>query len=649
MEEKQELANSLAAELQYASANYYRGEPSMSDEEYDKKYRKLRRLNPKHPFLSVVGTPDNDGVKVRHTIKMGSLSNVNNAQELKKWAKSRKFTSRGTEFVIDKFHASQKMDGSSIELVYDRGLFTQAITRGDGLVGEDVTKNLLIAAVKGNAFPLSVDNGITSIRAEAYIEIDVWEQQELFANTANPRNSAAGTVRRTDGEGAEFIYVAAFDVITEERLQTYNQLFNYLEHEGFDTPAHMCGTLDEVVKFSKQEESHRDSLPYEIDGIVVRVNDISACGKMGERENRPRGQTAFKFKPRGAETVIRDVVWQVGKDGTITPVAKVAPVGVGGVTIRSVSLCNPDEIKRLGVAINDTVSVVRAGDVVPKITGLVRKGEKRKKIRLPLLCPKCRSDDVIKDGARLYCRNADCAEQMFQRIMNWIKKRNILYLGEETVHAAYEAGTISCIADIYRAEVEDLEGLEVGNGVLGAKQAERICSEVRKSTKTTLPEFLGSLSIKGMGRSVAKKICEAKNISSLDEFMQLSVSDITRIPGLGSTSARVIVNSRNRFKDTIRRVAEYVEWDTDEASTGVLAGKKVCFTGDGGIKRSKLQKMVEEHGGESKSSVTKDLDYLVIADPDSQTSKAKKARSQDNTELITVEAFLDLVGWDGEI
>jgi len=360
-------------QLEKASEAYYSGKPIMTDAEFDSAIVKLRKDNPDHPFIKMVGSPVPGTNKADHKIPMGSLSNANNEDEFRAWALKHKHA----------ISLSHKLDGSSLELIYQDGSFVQAITRGDGKVGEDVTKNVL----KSGNVPLSINPSIVSVRCECLIHKDDWIKH--FRGDANPRNSAAGTLRRHNGHNAQYLQFYAFDALVDihkagksirEAIKSEENILDMLS-EWFNIPCHASmGNAASLIQWYKQEEARRDNLPYEIDGIVAKVDDRFVSNKMGDRDGRPKGQIAFKFKPRGGETVLRDVIWQVGSTGTITPVAVVDPVCVGGVTIRRVTLHNANEINRLNLGIGDRIEVVRAGDVIPYIVRVINK---------QYVCPAC--------------------------------------------------------------------------------------------------------------------------------------------------------------------------------------------------------------------------------------------------------------------
>ncbi len=614
-------------QLEKASKTYYAGKPIMTDAEFDAAILELKENDPGNPFLKRVGAPMPGTVKVKHRMPMGSLSNANNEKEFQSWMPK----------IKEDICLSHKLDGSSLELVYEGGSFIQAITRGDGEYGEDVTRNVLRS---GNV-PLSIHPSIVSVRCECLIHVKDWER--YFEGDANPRNSAAGTLRRHDGHNAEYLHFYAFDarmdtdcddpVICEGfffECDVLDTLKSWFKIPGYA----LSRDLDSLVEWFKHAERNRDRLPYEIDGVVAKIDDRDQSKSMGARDGRPKGQIAMKFKPRGAETVLRNVVWQVGHTGALTPVGEVDAVAVGGTTIRRVTLCNMEEIIRLNVGIGDTVEVVRAGDVIPKITRQVRAGETRKTIKLPKKCPVCKAK-IKRGGVRAFCTNEDCEGKSFGRIMTWIKKRNILNLGEAVVKALCSNKIDELYFDIPLCVWAELE---VGNGRLGEKRAKKVMEAIEKSKSVSLSEFLGSIGIKGAGRSLCRDLCDGLGMKTIEEVFTIRPEQISAIEGFGETRARDFCNWIAEHAEEVENLACFMEF-TQNTKDGVLDGETICFTGKSPKPRPEMSKIAENAGASVGSSVGSNTTILVIADVNSTSSKAVKARKM-GIKLISPEDFL---------
>ncbi len=627
-------------QLEKASEAYYNGSPIMTDAEFDADVIELRKSDPDHPFLKRIGAPVPGKYKVKHKIPMGSLDNANNEKEFRAW-------------IPDKTYIclSHKLDGSSLELIYQNGSFIQAITRGDGDIGEDVTKNVL----RSGNIPLSIDPSIVSVRCECLIHKDDWE--EHFKGDANPRNSAAGTLRRHDGHNAEYLQFYVFDALidthetSDEISEAYgseSDLLTLLE-KWFYTPDYTWESLNNkysMVEWYKTSEGVRDNLQYEIDGVVAKINDRIMSQQMGDRDGRPKGQIAIKFKPRGGETVLNNVVWQVGSTGALTPVGEVNPVGVGGTMIRRVTLCNMDEIERLGVAIGDTVEVIRAGDVIPKLSRCIRQGDSSKIIYPPKKCPECGSK-TVKDGAKLFCKNDECPGQSLGRIMTWIKKRNILNLGVGIIKAAM----IDRIANLYYSPIRCRNDkplnawatVEVGNGVLGEKRAKKIIEAIEKSRSVSLPEFLGSIGIKGVGRSLCRILCEGLGMKTIDDVYTIQPKQIESLEGFGPARAHDFCDWIFEHGDEVEDLASCMIFEDQPGGDGVFEGETICFTGKSPKTRPEMTALAESAGASVNSSISVNTTILVIADIESTSLKALEARKM-GIRLMSPEDFLSEVG-----
>lgn len=620
----------LVRRLKRASDAYYNGDPIMSDGTFDRNKDKLARLAPDHPFLAEVGaTPRGTSPlsKIEHRIPMGSLDNVKNKEEFHKWSKP---------LGPAPFVCQPKMDGVSIELVYDEGRLVRAVTRGDGKVGEDVTHTMSKANIKSE-LPVAVS---CSIRGEAVLMKQVWK--DCFKDYANPRNAVSGLVRRLDAKGAEHIEFFAFDIKSDQLSFHYeHEKTAYMEQElGINVVLtskvvdHSC--VGDLFKFM---DDTREGTPFEIDGMVVKMDEIKDQERKGVRNGRPRWAVAWKFKPRGGQTVIEDVEFSVGHTGVITPVAKVSPVQVGGTVIQSVTLCNWDEIDRLNVKINDTVEVVRAGDVIPKISKVIKVGEMtRKKIKRPEKCPEC-GGEVTHEDVYYRCTSDNCSGKKRRLLQHWVDKRDIMYLGKRTVENLADAGWT--VIDLYTNSQRQLER----TGGLGSIMAQKIMKSIDKSRSVTLSEFLGSLGLPGLGVSLAEQVVEELEVKSIDDVLSLKKDDLTKLEGWGPSRAKEFVNGLRIRKDFISRLAKVLDIEEPQAkevTDGVLSGKSFCFTGSLSMKRKEAQELVTLNGGEVKSSVGKGLDYLVQADPSSTSNKTKKAKKY-GTEVISEEEFLNML------
>jgi DNA ligase (NAD+) len=633
-------------------AYYLTDQTKMSDEDYDTLKKWLQDEHADNPevkaYLSQVGAPLAAHLdKVKHKIPMGSLSNSMDEAEYRKW-----HGKHGQPIVM-----TPKMDGSSIEIIYENGKLVQAITRGDGIEGEDVTRNVR----KFKNVPTELEDTMNgSVRGEAMLLIADFAE---FFDSANPRNAANGTVRRSDGSGAEHMVFFAFDVVAKgfnagDLWKTYEDKLIYLAEIGFETvQMALCESADEAIETHGQWATDRDSLPYEIDGMVARVNDEKVFNDMGVTDNRPKGGTAYKFKAMERTTVLELVVLTVGHTGAIIPTGKLKPVEIGGVTVSSVLLNNFEEIERLGVALKDEVKVIRAGDVIPKVIGVAQPGKDRVEIEVPTVCPVCESE-LVKDGAHLFCRNDGCDARVDALVKSWVKKRNILYLGDTLREYLYEQGIVKTAADLYRLDVESLAEMPIGAGKVG-RNAERIMAEIEKSKTATLAEFMGSLGIKMLGRREAKHIID-DGVDTLDKWLAMTADDFEKLPrfSTGGSKATAIAEGIDKVRDLIAdllevgvKIEEPEEEEAEEvAGDGVLAGKSFCFTGaiqreENGkrLTRKDMWALVKANGGVAHEKPVAGTTYLVQADPESQSSKTKKAIKL-GVEVLAEAAFFEMIG-----
>ena len=625
----------LVSRLKEACDAYYNGDsPVMSDAEFDQAKDELTALDPHNPFLKTVGAPLSDSklTEVRHEIPMGSLKKINNSEgEFHTWLNS----VAGTTGKNPLLSVNWKLDGSSIELVYKGGKFVQAITRGDGEVGEDVTHTIKNA----QGFPKQLAEKVDiSVRAEALFRLSDWTAF-LHKEGKNPRNAAAGTVRRTDARNSEYLHCVAFNILGAQKWNTYKEKLGWLHARGFEVSQTYFVTPDKVKQVVDQTLSNRANLVYEIDGLVISVDDVSHQDSLGEKDGLPYWARAWKFPSMGGFSKLLDVSWDVGTRGTVNPVALIEPVEVGGVTIRNVTLHNMDEIDRLAIQIGDSIEVVRAGDVIPKIVRVVKPGSSRRPISCSS-CPAC-GGGVHKDGPFMRCNDDECEGVLNKRIMKYIKKREIMFLGDSALDKLIDADVVTCVRDLYFMTVDKM--VKAG---LGEAMSQKILEEVKKSMNVTLADLIGSLSIDLLGRSQAQNIVDG-GISTLSQWKNLQPADLIKLGGFQDVSAGRICNGLRKNWKTIEELASILDVQEGKIppkthNKGKLSGLSFCFTGAANKPRKELQRIVEDNGGIFADGVDSTLNYLVIADLNSTSSKAVKARKL-NIKMITEDQFLKMV------
>ena len=621
----QDRIKELENKIFKARTDYYNHQPTVSDKVYDAWVDELRTLDPANKAVTSIGAPvvPSEWKKAKHQIPMGSLDKVNTPVELTKWADD---MASG-----EKLFVTEKLDGLSIELIYEDGSLHQAITRGDGETGEDVTVN--VVKMSGVHSHLKHKfNG--SLRGEIIMKKSI--HKKYFADKANPRNAASGTCKRLDGVGVEHLDILFYQVLGDVDFKTEVKQFQWLENNGFNTPNFWTfQTVTEVNDHWRDYQDHdREKLDYDIDGLVVRLNDMAKQIALGDKDMRPKGAIAFKFDNESRESVIKSITWQVGNSGRLTPVATVDPVVLVGATVTRASIYNMAYIEELGLDVGATVLVARANDVIPRIEELVKGTGTIAKA--PKHCPECGGFTKM-DGENLTCTNTQlCPAQIVGRIKNWIKELNLLEWGDTLVEKLVESKKVHTVADLYTLTVADLANLDR----MGQKSAQKCYDILWANKEVALDIFLGALSIPMIGASTIKSIMNA-GCDNLEKFGQLKAEHFEQVPGVGPTKAKFLAEGLLHNQKLILQILENGVKIKDKI-VGTLTGKSVCFTGSMKNKRPILEKMALDAGADLKGSVGKGLTYLVIADPNSTSSKAQAARKLGTT-LISEDDFLDLV------
>lgn len=604
--------------------NYYNGEAQIPDKVYDAWIDELAELDPKNFAVIGVGAPTlpSEWKKAKHSIPMGSLDKVNLPEELLDWSKNKN---------CNRWFVTEKLDGLSIEVVYEHGKITQCITRGDGVIGDEIGIN--VVRMNGVKSDLGIDfNG--SIRGEIIMLNSV--HQKCFAEMKSARNAAAGVCKRLDGVDVDKLNVIFYQALGDVDFTTEKEQFDWLKSRGLDTPNYwLFNGIDEVNDhWRAYQDSERAKLDYSIDGLVVRIDDMDKQVSFGEKDLRPLGATAFKFDNEGAETVILEVQWQTGASGRITPVAIIEPVVLVDAKITRASMYNMAYINELGLDIGATVLVVRANDVIPRIEELI-KGTGTV-MEAPEFCPDCGSPTEM-DGENLVCRNADgCRSQIVGRIANWVSELNLLEWGTSLLEKLVDSGKVSTVADLYTLTVSDLASLDR----MGKKSAQKCYDILHTNMEVDLAVFLGGLSIPLIGQSTIKLVMAA-GYDTLEKISQCSIANFENISGLGPVKAASLFDGlKNNVQliDTILNNGVKIK----EKIMGNLNGSTFVFTGAMENKRADLEKMVLDNGGMVKGSVTRGVNFLVMADPSSQSSKAINARKL-GTALISEQEFLAML------
>src|SRR4030088_3439160 len=633
---------------------YVLDQPEISDTEFDALMQELQQLEAEHPTLitpdsptqRVGGKPREGFVKIRHSSPMLSLDNTYNEEELRNWERRVHELSerKDIEYVCE-----LKLDGMSLALRYEDGRLVRGITRGDGTVGEDVTLNVRTV----RSVPLSIPKeklkkaGIPvdfEVRGELLMPLAAFkkmnEEREAkgLSLFANPRNATAGTVRQLESKVTAQRRLDYFAYGLLQNGRTYfgrhSKTLDALDAAGFkvNPQRKLVHSMEEVWAFIQQWEAKRDSLPYEIDGIVVKVDRVALQDELGFTGKAPRWAIAYKYAARSGITKLEDIRVQVGRTGKLTPVAELAPVSIGGTTVRNATLHNMDEIERLGVKIGDWVQVERGGDVIPKVAkGLADQEHPRghKTFHMPELCPVCGTKVVRTEGEVDYrCVNANCPAKLRETILHFASRgvMNIEGMGEVLVNELTERALVKDIADIYKLTEADLLSLER----MGEKSARNVLREIEASKKLPLERVIYGLGIRFVGERTAQFLAE--HFGSLDAIMNASAEELEEVNEVGPRIAESIVEffadeHNRRLVNDLRKAGLTFTGQKKEKGTK-LAGKTFVLTGTlERHTRDEAKKMIEDAGGRVSGSVSKKTDYVVAgSDAGSKLDKALELR-----------------------
>jgi DNA ligase (NAD+) len=628
----------LAKLLRTYKDAYYNGSPLVSDAAYDALEDELRELDPSHPVIASVGAPAAKVTaweKARHAIPMGSLNKAVSDEEFRQWAdrcnelgKKQKLSAIDGDLFV-----TEKLDGLSLAVTYDKGKLVDAITRGDGQVGERILSN----ARRMKGVPGKLD-GTKSLTVRGEIILKLSDMKKAFPDAANPRNQASGTSKRLDGAGCEHLTVMFYDLDGID-ADTEEKKFEILQDLGLIVPNHRaCDYAGALAWHREYSKTKRAKLDYEIDGLVIRANDVHIQHMLGELGNRPRAAIAFKFASQAKVTTLLDIVWETGSSGRVSPVAVVKPVVLAGATVQRASLHNASMIAELDIGIGDEILVSRRNDVIPYVEEVVTK--RGKTAKPPTKCPTC-SVALDKVGEYLACRNRKCRALVEGRIENWIDALGVLEWGDKLIAQLVEAKLVSEPADLYKLKPEQIAKLERRGLVI----AKKVLDNLRAQLPITLPKFLAALGIENFGLQTAKAIVAA-GFDTLDKVQAATAAELSAIPGVGPSKGKAAFDGiKERKAEIARLVAAGVEPIT-KTKAGPLLGKTFCFTGALSKPRKELEQLVEDHGGTLLSGVTKELNFLVMADPASGSSKSQKAR-QYGTLCIDEAGFFALIQTKG--
>ncbi len=669
----------------YRYAYHVLSQSLISDEALDSLKKELFDLEQEFPqFITsdsptqrVEGKPAAAFKKVAHRdasgreARMNSLNDAFSEEDIHAWYErlSRYLISlQPTTYNLQPtFYCDLKMDGLAVELTYEKGRLVRGSTRGDGLVGEDVTQNLRTV----DAIPLRLREGQYPIPHTLVCRGEVFLTKKEFARIneeqagkggktyANPRNVAAGSIRQLDPQITASRRLQFYGyALLDENVRTHAEEYERLKEHGIPVNPHgkVVRSLEEVAEFQRYWNEHRERLDYEIDGVVVTVNESAMFRQAGVIGKAPRGAVAYKFSPREATTVVEQVRVQVGRTGKLTPVAVMQPVSVGGTTVTHATLHNADEIGRLGLKVGDTVIVSRAGDVIPQVTKVLtelRTG-KEKKFKMPARCPECDGlvrrlgvgakagmpkhlkGDFLSEGVNEYCTNPQCPAKNFRAMQHFVNVMEIYTVGPKILTRFKDEGLISDVADLFALRPEDIQSLER----FGEKSAENIVRSIQSRKRVPLARFIYALGIPQVGeetalviaRDLAKQSSGVRSPAAFFAVMRtLSTEDLQELPDVGPKVAKEIqdwfgAGYNRRFLEKLDRAGVETEPQKALASNAKLAGKTFVLTGTlGSMSREEAKERIRGLGGEISESVSKKTDYVVAgAEPGSKYEKAKK-------------------------
>lgn len=651
----------LIDQINYHSNKYYNDDaPEISDYEYDNLMKELIKIEEENPQIKradspssrVGGKPLDKFTQITHKIPMLSLSNAYSDKDLKDFDKRvRELADDSVEYVVE-----FKIDGLSVGLTYKNGVFEKGATRGNGVVGEDITENL--RTVK--TIPLKInDTEEVVVRGEVYIskqnfeKINELQEEQGLQLFANPRNLAAGTLRQLDSKLTAKrpldIFIFNLEYIENTNLKSHSESLEYLKNLGFkvSTDYKVCSNIEGVIEHIEYWTENRSKLPFEIDGMVIKVNDLQQREIMGYTAKSPRWAIAYKFPAEQKKTKLIDIIVEVGRTGTITPTAILEPVRLAGTTVSRATLHNEDYINEKDIKIGDTVLVQKAGDIIPQVVQVVKDDRDGNEIefKFPDKCPVCSEPTVRLEGeAAVKCINISCPAQIRRGIIHFASRdaMNIEGLGESIVGLLLDNNIIKDIADLYYIKKEDVINLER----MGEKSAENLIKAIEKSKQNELYRLINGLGIKYIGVKGAKVL--AKNFDSLDEIINADAVQLTNLEEFGDIMANSVVEFFKEEKNmtVINKLKEAgVNTESiknkDESIVNIFEGMKIVLTGTlPTLKRNDAKEMIEARGGKATSSVSKSTTFVLAGEE--AGSKLTKA-NELGVKVIDEAKFLDIL------
>ncbi len=653
--EAKKRIDELKIQLEKANHNYYDLDaPTLEDDEYDALMRELRGLEQEFPELltedspsqRVGGTAQNTFAKVRHEVQMGSLQDVFSEDDV------REFVERVQKEGADEFTVEPKIDGLSVSLEYRDGVLTLGSTRGDGFIGEDITPNLKTI----RTIPLNIPEKLSliEIRGEVYMPkssfAELCELQEKNGEPLpkNPRNAAAGSLRQKDSKitASRKLDIFCFNIQRAEgrEFKTHSESLEYIESLGFHVipDVRVCRTADEIVRRIEEIGQMRRSLPFDIDGAVIKVNNIALRAEIGATSKVPKWAVAFKYPPEEKETTLREIEINVGRTGALTPVALFDPVQLAGTSVSRATMHNQDIIAERDIRVGDRIIVRKAGDIIPEVVRSVSHAENSEPYFIPDICPVCGAKAVRdEDEAVIRCQNPDCPAQLLRSIEHFASRgaMNIDGLGEAIVEQLVQADLVHTVADLYTMNLQDLTALER----FGTKSAQNLLDNIEKSKTNELDRLIFALGIRGIGQKAATLLC--RKFGDMDRIMAAEPDEIAAIDGFGDILAQSVYNAmrephRMALINRLKELGLNMSYSEQKVSDK-LAGLTFVLTGTlPTLKRDEAKEMIEKRGGKCSGSVSKKTSYVVAGEE--AGSKLTKANELGIT-VLTEEQFLNMI------
>lgn len=624
MSSKKEIQK-LEEFIKYHSKKYYNGNPEIDDTTFDASVKKLSQLDPENKLLTQVGKDESKEFEKRnHVMPMNSLGKAQNREEFEKWFNREQKRSSSTHFVVQ-----HKLDGCSIELQYKNGKFKYAVTRGNGVLGDDITRN--VSKMQGVTKTIPDFNG--SIRGEIILTQTMYKKK--YSHEDYSRNLSNGKAKKRDGSGCEDLQVVVYDVFTDN-IETERQKLEFLkEHFPYIAETLVCKAktcVDKVMEWYDNIYKILDKLDIDIDGLVVKCDQSD---KEDAKREKPNRQLAIKFPDTGYHTTLIDVEWSIS--GNIyTPVGLLEPIMIDGSEVKRASLCNPGILRGLGLKIGSTVSVIKAKKIIPKIISIVELGEGAE-IDIPTECTNC-GEELICNDSKLFCPNKECTNLLLHQLKKWINTLNILEFGERLIELVFEHGMVEELADLYTLQVEELAELVSSGKKVGMKNAKKCMTNLLAKTEITLPVFIAGFDIPSVGEKLIDLLVEAE-YDTLEKLQKAEVDELTLVKGVGDKKAISLKDGLILHKKAMKRMLQHVT--IVKPTVNEKTDISVCFTGVLSRPRKELEALVKSAGGTVKKTVVNGLSYLVTDSPNSGSKKNQDAQKK-GVQVIDEAEFIRL-------